>query len=130
MLINEELLHKYGAVTKNFQKSEYIFNEGDLQKSYYQILKGRVKLSHNNENGKEFIQTILTSGQSACELLLFINYNYPVSFVAIENSTILKLSKLNFEKLLHEHLKISRDINIFLQRAYIRSLLCFKIMRR
>lgn len=113
MLINEELLYKYGAVTKNFQKNEYIFNEGDLPKSYYQILEGRVKLSHSNENGKEFIQTILTNGQSACELLLFINYNYPVSCVAIENSTILKLSKLNFEKLLNEHPKISRDINIF-----------------
>lgn len=119
MLINEELLYKYGAVTQSFQKNEYIFNEGDLPKSYYQILEGRVKLSHNNEEGKEFIQTILTNGQSACELLLFINYNYPFSCVASESSTILKLSKLNFEKLLNEHPTISRDINIFFaERLY------------
>ncbi len=119
MLINEELLYKYGAVTQSFQKNEYIFSEGDLPKSYYQILEGRVKLSHNNEEGKEFIQTILTNGQSACELLLFINYNYPVSCVTLENSTILKLSKLNFEKLLNEHPLISRDINIFFaERLY------------
>jgi CRP-like cAMP-binding protein len=113
MLINEELLYQYGAVIQNLQKQEYIFHEGDVPKNYYQILEGRVKLSHNNEEGKEFIQTILTDGQSACELLLFIDYNYPVSCVALENSTILKLSKPNFEKLLDDHPTISRDLNVF-----------------
>lgn len=113
MLIKEELLYQYGAVIQNFQKQEYIFYEGDLPRNYYQIVGGRVKLSHTNEEGKEFIQTILTDGQSVCELLLFIDYNYPISSVALANSTILKLSKLNFEKLLHEHPEISRDINVF-----------------
>ncbi|MGK6344446.1 Crp/Fnr family transcriptional regulator, partial [Chryseobacterium sp. DT-3] len=113
MLINEEILYQYGAVTQSFEKQEYIFHEGDLPRNYYQILEGRVKLSHNDEEGKEFIQTILTDGQSACELLLFIDYNYPVSSVALESTTILKLSKLNFEKLLNEHPTISRDLNIF-----------------
>lgn len=113
MLINEDLLYQYGAITQSFQKKEYIFREGDVPKNYYQILKGRVKLSHINEEGKELIQTILTDGQSACELLLFINYNYPVSSVALENSTIIKLPKLNFEKLLDEHPAVSRDINVF-----------------
>lgn len=113
MLINEELLYLYGAVAQSFQKQEFIFLEGDLPKNYYQILEGRVKLFHNNEDGKEFIQSILTEGQSVCELLLFIDYNYPVSAVALKNSTVLKLSKINFNKLLDEHPVISGDINVF-----------------
>lgn len=83
MLINEELLHKYGAVTKNFQKSEYIFNEGNLPKSYYQILKGRVKLSHNNENGKEFIQTILTNGQVPANSCFLLNTIIPLALLQL-----------------------------------------------
>lgn len=113
MLINEELLYLYGAVSQSFKKQDFIFHKGDLPKNYYQVLKGRVKLFHNDESGKEFIQTILTDGQSVCELLLFIDYNYPVSSIALKNSTILKISKLNFNRLLDEHPAISGDINIF-----------------
>jgi len=113
MLINEELLYQYGAITESFQKQEYIFHEGDLPKNYYQIIEGRVKLSHNDEEGKEFIQTILTNGQSVCELLLFIDNNYPVSAVVLQETEILKLPKTAFERLIDDHPSVSHDVNIF-----------------
>jgi CRP-like cAMP-binding protein len=119
MLIDSNLLIEYGATTENFASSEIIFTEGSKPKYYYQLTSGRVKLNHIDENGKEFIQTILTSGQSVCELMLFIDESYPVNAISLTASSSLKIKKENFFKLLDDHRQISLDINKFLaERLY------------
>lgn len=119
MLISEKLLLSYGAKLETFKRGDVIFDEGDVPKYYYQIVKGRIKLNHYNETGKELILAILHPGLSVCELLLFIDKKYPVNAVVFEASTILKLEKSEFENMLDEHPSISRDINRFLsERLY------------
>lgn len=119
MLISEELLIAYGAETQVFEPSQIIFNEGDTPKYYYQVVDGRIKLNSYNEEGKELIFAILERGLSVCELLLFIDETYPVNAITFEKCTVLRLSKLNFEKILDENPQTSRDINKFLsQRLY------------
>lgn len=110
----EELLLTYGAQFETFKRGELIFEEGDVPKYYYQIVSCRIKLNHYNETGKELILAILHPGLSVCELMLFINKKYPVNAVVFEASTILKLDKSNFEKMIDERPQISRDINKFL----------------
>ena len=119
MLINSNLLFSYGAETKHIDSSETIFHEGDNPNFYYQIIVGRIKLNHFDEDGKEIIQSILIQGQSVCELLLFIDEKYPVNAETISPCEILKISKLNFFKLLSENMAVSLDINKFLsERLY------------
>ncbi|UOE36954.1 Crp/Fnr family transcriptional regulator [Chryseobacterium oryzae] len=119
MLISEELLKEYGAETEVFDSSYVIFSEGDKPKNYYQIVEGRIKLNNYNEEGKELIFAILEKGLSVCELLLFIDKTYPVNAITFEKCTVLKLPKAQFEKLLDDHPKISRDMNKFLsERLY------------
>lgn len=119
MLIEENLLLSYGAQLENFKPSHIIFEESSVPKYYYQIVKGRIKLNHYNEDGKELILAILNKGLSVCELLLFIDETYPVNAIAFEETTVLKLSKSSFVKLLDENQEISRDINKFLsERLY------------
>ncbi len=119
MLISEELLRAYGAEQETLQRSHIIFREGDNPKYYYQVVKGRIKLNHYNDEGKELILAILDAGLSVCELLLFIDQTYPVSAVTFEECTLLKLPKSDFIKMLDEHPQISRDINKFLsERLY------------
>lgn len=119
MLISQELLDQYGAETETFPPSHVIFNEGDTPKYYYQVLKGRIKLNHYNEEGKELIFAILDEGLSVCELLLFIDKTYPVNAITFGECTVLKLPKSSFEKLLDENPQTSRDINKFLsERLY------------
>ncbi len=119
MLIEEELLLSYGAVIEDYGRSHVIFNEGDIPKFYYQIIKGRIKLNHYNEDGKELILAILSPGLSVCELLLFIEKKYPVNAVVFEQCTVLKLPKSNFVRLLDENPGTSRDVNKFLsERLY------------
>ncbi len=119
MLINEDLLLDYGGEIENFNTRDIIFNEGEKPKYYYQIISGRIKLNHYNEEGKELILAILHKGLSVCELLLFIDQKYPVNAVVVEESTVIRLRKSKFEKLLDEHPNVSRDINKFLsERLY------------
>jgi len=121
MLIEEELLLSYGAAVEDLNTSDMIFQEGDTPREFYQIRKGRIKLSHYNEDGKELILAVLHDGFSVCELLLFIDKKYPVNAVAIEPTSIITLKKETFMKLLDENPPISRDINSFLsQRLYFK----------
>lgn len=114
MLIDTTLLLEYGAIEEHFKPSEIIFTEGSSPKFYYQMTSGRVKLNHIDDTGREFIQTILTTGQSVCELMLFIDEMYPVNAIAQTQSTIMKIPKKNFFEMLDDHPKISLDINKFL----------------
>ncbi|MCU7613502.1 Crp/Fnr family transcriptional regulator [Chryseobacterium sp. GMJ5] len=119
MLIDIDLLISYGAVIDETPSIETIFEEGETPKYYYQIVDGRVKLNHVDEDGKELIQSILTTGQSVCELLLFIDEKYPVNAVTLSETKLLRIPKINFFRLINENPDISQDINKFLsERLY------------
>ncbi|MCJ8154400.1 Crp/Fnr family transcriptional regulator [Chryseobacterium sp. SSA4.19] len=119
MLIPEELLLSYGAEIEDLSPSYVIFTENSTPKYYYQIIEGRIKLNHYDDEGKELILAILNKGLSVCELLLFIDQQYPVNAIAFEQTKVIKLPKSSFVKLLDDHSQISRDINKFLsERLY------------
>ncbi|WP_080779941.1 Crp/Fnr family transcriptional regulator [Chryseobacterium phocaeense] len=119
MIIDQNLLQLYGAETSQFKAHETLFQEGNTPKLYYQIIEGRVKLNHYDEDGKEIIQSILFSGQSVCELLLFITEKYPVNAITLTPCEIITIPKDNFFKLLTDHPNVSLDINKFIsERLY------------
>lgn len=62
MVIEEKILISAGAEARRYTPSESLFCEGDIPNYYYQIIKGEVKLNNYNEEGKEFIQNILSDG--------------------------------------------------------------------
>jgi len=64
MLIDENLLLKYGAVIVEYDLDDIIFNEGGISKFYFQIRNGIVELNNYDADGKEFTQHILFEGQS------------------------------------------------------------------
>ncbi|MEN4761635.1 Crp/Fnr family transcriptional regulator [Chryseobacterium sp. C39-AII1] len=119
MLIEKKILQSYGGEIMEFKADKTIFQEGDTPKRYYQILEGRLKLNHNDEDGKEIIQSILFTGQSVCELLLFISEKYPVNAITLTPCEIITIPKDNFFKLLTDHPNVSLDINKFIsERLY------------
>lgn len=119
MLIAEDLLFSYGAELKEFNRGEIIFSEGDVPSNYYQIAKGRIKLNHYKEDGKELILAILPKGLSVCELLLFIDQKYPVNAITLENCQLIKLPKPDFLRMLDDHPRVAKDVNKFLaERLY------------
>jgi len=111
MVIREEILHSVGAITRHYQPSEIIFNEGDIPKYYYQIASGEAKLNNYTDDGKEIIQTLLEEGQSIGESLLFLDKVYPISAVAITKCSVLRLPKSIFLDLIKLYPEISFNMN-------------------
>ncbi|TDW49650.1 CRP-like cAMP-binding protein [Flavobacterium sp. 270] len=123
-MIAIELLEKYGALKKVYDKTSIIFEEGKLPANYYQIISGEIKMNNYNDDGREFIQGIFYKNQSFGEPPLFLNQNYPASAVAVEDSEILYLSRPNFMRLLEENPVISlKIIENLAQRLYYKSVM-------
>lgn len=123
-MIAIDLLEKYGALKKSFDKNEIIFEDGHLPTHYCQIISGEVKMSNYNDDGREFIQGIFYKGQSFGEPPLFLNQNYPANAIAVEDVEVLVLPKSSFMKLLEENATVSiKIIENLAQRLYYKSVM-------
>lgn len=75
MLIDTNLLSRFGATTESYKPKDIIFDEGDTPKYYYQITSGEIKLHHIDENGREIIFSLLKTGDSICEFYFCLIQN-------------------------------------------------------
>lgn len=99
-MISPHLLLEYGAQEVSLVKNEILFKEGGRSDFYFQIITGQIKMFNITEGGKEFVQGIFASGKSFGEPPLLGNFKYPAGACAIEQSSILRLPKEVFVKLL------------------------------
>lgn len=101
MAIQEDLLITYGAEIIHLQQSGLLFEENAAPAYYFQIKKGKIKLTNFQPGDGEFIQSIHDHGESVGEVFLFCKHHrYPVNAVATEDCTILRLERPNLLKLL------------------------------
>lgn len=107
MKIDEKLLYSFGAESKAYKTRESIFKQGEKPNYFYQINEGNIKENHYDEEGKEFIHNILSSGQSFGDSMLFVEKNYPFNAVALKDCTVVRLPKEQFFNLLHKHPEVS-----------------------
>jgi len=122
MQIDLDLLYSWGAVAKKYKKNEIVFDEDEAAHFYYQILEGCVRLYNSNDEGKEFTQGIFCKGDGFGEPPLFINETYPSKAVTIQDSTIIKLSKDKFFKILDEYPSIQKFFLVLLaQKIHAKS---------
>lgn len=123
MAINENYLISAGAEIKEYSPGDFIFNEGNTPLYYYQIAEGQVKLNNFTEDGKEFIQNIMSEGQSFGDALLFLNKKYPMDATALTHCKVLRLCKENFFSLLETYpklyLKVCLSMSDLLYYQYI-----------
>lgn len=122
MQIDLDLLYSWGAVAKKYKKNEIVFDEDEVAYFYYQILDGGVRMYNSNEEGKEFTQGLFSNGDGFGEPPLFINESYPSKAITIQDSTILKLSKDKFLKILDEYPTIQKEfLIIFAKKIHSKS---------
>jgi CRP/FNR family transcriptional regulator len=114
MQIDIDLLFSWGAVAKKYKKNEIIFDENEVAHFYYQIIEGSVRMFNSNDEGKEFTQGLFCKGNSFGEPPLFIDQPYPSKAITIQDSTIIKLSKDKFLKILDEYPSIQKSFMILL----------------
>ncbi|HMX79041.1 MAG TPA: Crp/Fnr family transcriptional regulator [Ferruginibacter sp.] len=106
MMIDIDLLLAWGAAYKKVSAGEMIFREGGNCSFYYQLVSGKVRWVNINDEGREFIQTIIEPGECFGELPLFDDEAYAASAIADEDSVIIRLHKITFLQLIKENPEI------------------------
>ena len=109
-MIPEEVLKKYGAAEIHLEKREVLFKMDTQARYFYQVSSGKIKMNNFNEDGKEFIQGIFSSGSSFGEPPLFAELKYPAQAEAVEESSVWRLEKESFFKLLKENPEVHLEL--------------------
>ncbi len=111
-MIDIDTLLAWGAAYKKVAAGEIIFQEGAHSSFYYQLVTGKVKWLNINDEGKEFIQTIIEPDECFGEFPLFDDEPFAASAIADEDSVIIRLHRAAFHQLLKEnpdlHFQFSR----------------------
>ncbi len=122
MHIEIDLLLTWGGLIKKYKKNELLFVEGNKAKDYFQVISGEVKLFNTSIEGKEYIQGVFFDNESFGEPPLFIDEPYPSTAITVKDSTIIKISKDRYFKILAEYPGLQMDFLInFARRIYNKS---------
>jgi CRP-like cAMP-binding protein len=106
MIIDINLLLAWGAVYKKLGRGKVIFSEGSECSYYNQLVSGIVKWVNIDDDGKEYIQTMIEPGECFGELPLFDDGLYAASAIAEEEVVLIRLRKNTFLQLIKEHNEI------------------------
>ena len=106
MIIDINTLLAWGAVYKKVSAGEVIFSEAAECNYYNQLVSGIVRWVNIDEEGKEYIQTVIEPGECFGELPLFDDGLYAASAIADTESVIIRLRKNTFLQLLKENQEI------------------------
>lgn len=120
--LSEEELRAVAArtATRHIAAGEQLFAEGDICQGFFVIQSGEVKIYKTAASGREQALTIERAGDTIAELPVFDGGPYPASAVAINDATLLFVSKRDFRALVLEHpdvgLKVLRTVGSRLRR--------------
>ena len=108
------------AVPRRYAAGESVFGEGEPCSGLYVVESGHVRIFKSSANGREQVLSIDGPGSSIAELPVFDGGNYPASVTAIDDATLLFVSKQDFQALCLKHpqvaLKVLRVVGSRLRR--------------
>ena len=89
-----------GRVNRHtFKKGQLVFAEGDVCDSFYLVETGMVRVFKVDGTGREFTLDIFYQGDPVAEVVLMDDTHFPASAIAVETTTILTLSRVDFFEL-------------------------------
>jgi CRP/FNR family transcriptional regulator, dissimilatory nitrate respiration regulator len=99
------------SFTKNYNKNELIFSDGDKYTGFFIVLKGKVKVYKLSPSGKESVLHIFRPFDEFAEVPLFEQLSkYPVNAQTIEDSLLFFIPNNEFLNFIHANPKISFKI--------------------
>ena len=108
------------AVKRHYVTGESVFGEGEPCSGLYVVESGHVRIFKSSANGREQVLSIDGPGGSIAELPVFDGGSYPASATAIDDATLLFVSKQDFQALCLAHpqvaLKVLRVVGARLRR--------------
>lgn len=107
--LEDETLDMISELGKNrmYEKDSIIFTEQDNGLALFIIVKGKVKVSRESDDGREVILTILADSDFFGEMALLDGLNRSANVTAIEESELFIIQREDFLKLLYDHPEVS-----------------------
>lgn len=110
MLINCDILIAYGGCAKKYEKDAIIFREGAPARFLYQIVEGEVKLYSTNNEGKDLIQGIFSTGDSFGEPPVLLDKPYPSTAQTTMPGVIIKITREKLLNILDDYPEINKQL--------------------
>jgi CRP/FNR family transcriptional regulator len=108
------------AVSRHYSAGEMVFGEGEPCSGLYVVESGNVRIFKSSPNGREQVLSIDGPGNSIAEIPVFDGGTYPASGAAVDDVTLLFVSKQDFNALCLAHpqvpLKVLRVVGARLRR--------------
>jgi CRP/FNR family transcriptional regulator, cyclic AMP receptor protein len=98
------------AVPRRYAAGEMVFSEGEPCSGMYVVDSGHIRIFKSSANGREQVLSIDGPGSSVAELPVFDGGNYPASVAAVEDATLLFVSKQDFQSLCLAHPQVALKV--------------------
>lgn len=98
------------AVARRFSAGEIVFGEGEPCTGMYVVESGHIRIFKSSVGGREQVLSIDGPGSSVAELPVFDGGNYPASVSAIDDVTLLFISKQDFQALVLAHPQVALKV--------------------
>lgn len=108
------------AVARHYSAGEVVFSESEPCSGMYVVESGHIRIFKSSSGGREHVLSVDGPGSSVAELPVFDGGTYPASASAIDDATLLFVSKQDFHALCLAHpqvaLKVLRVVGSRLRR--------------
>jgi len=98
------------TVPRRFSSGETVFAEGEPCAGLFVVESGHIRIFKSSAGGREQVLSIEGPGSSVAELPVFDGGNYPASVSAIDDATLLFVSKQDFQSLCLAHPQVSLKV--------------------
>jgi CRP/FNR family transcriptional regulator len=98
------------TVPRRFSTGETVFAEGEACTGLYVVQSGHVRIFKSSPGGREHVLSIEGPGSSVAELPVFDGGKYPASVTALDDATLLFISKQDFQSLCLAYPQVSLKV--------------------
>jgi len=98
------------TVEKKYGSGEIIFSEGDPCAGLFVVQSGNARIFKSAASGREQVLAIEGPGSSVAELPVFDGGSYPASAQALNDATMLFISKQAFQSLCLQHPEVALKV--------------------
>jgi len=98
------------VVPRRYAPGEMVFAEGEPCTGLYVVQAGHIRIFKSGASGREQVLNIDGPGSSVAELPVFDGGNYPASVSAVDEVTLLFVSKQDFQALCLAHPEVALKV--------------------
>jgi CRP/FNR family transcriptional regulator, cyclic AMP receptor protein len=104
---NELLTFTEGRNINRYKKKQIIYSEGNHPNCLYYVLKGKVKVSISNDDGKELVTELFSAGDFLGYVALLEETVYQDTAKALEETELAVIPKNDFEELINNNKEVT-----------------------